>query len=121
MKKQKVLVSKTGSDFGILGTPVDYLDLKVGDVVSFVFNRRNFTKIIAQDEDGHAFVMGWGTASISSILQNGFTISIPHHLLNDELLNYTESWFTIEEREEPPVKMTLEQLEEMVGHRIEII
>lgn len=120
MKKQKVLLMKEEIHFGVLGTPTGYLGLKVGDVVSFFLNKTNYTKVIAQDKD-HFFVMGWGASPIASILQNGFTISIPHDLLNDELLQYHDEWLSIEEREEPPVKMTLEQLEEMVGHRIEII
>lgn len=117
----KKLIYNGTVDYGIVG---DYFGddiLRIGDVVSFMYNRRIHTSVIVKPSDiGYAIVYGFGSVSFDVLFKEGYSLAVTHLNVHNEVLNFLTGSL-LEVKEEKPVNLTLRDIEVILGYPVNII
>lgn len=133
-KQYEMLSRNTGKSYGVIGTPTYYSsgtrELHVGDIIAYhiEYNVPKLGIIIENKELNHFTVMGWVSTPLGRLIKSEFlshskVISFDAIQDMQELENlfnnaFKTDFFTLEEYKK---KMTLEEVEEILGHKVEIV
>ena len=112
-------------DYGVIGEDTGfsayYLPqwnqvIRVGDVVSFLFNDNVHTGVVMRDDNQYG-VMGWG---VDRLDYDRISIVIPHSKVTEEIIKtlHGDSFSIVEDIAE---EMTIGEIEKELGRRIKII
>lgn len=105
---------KIGEDFG------DYI-LRVGDIVSFVYNKRVASGVIVAPPDlTYPIVMGFGSIDFDVLFKEGVNVVVRHDNVTTEMVQFLSGTHLAVE-EIKPVRLTLNDIENELGYKIEII
>lgn len=117
----KEIIYNGEKSYGKLGQATHDDLIKVGDVVSFVYNKRIETGVVVHPIDmPYAFVMGFGVIDFDTLFKEGVKIVVSHEHITNDIINFLNGTI-LKINEVKPVNLTVRDLEVILGYPVNII
>lgn len=117
----KKIIFNGVSDYGTIGDDFGDDILRIGDIVSFMYNKRINTGVIVQpDDQPNPIVMGFGVIDFDTLFKEGYSIAVKHSSITTELIQFLNG-SKLEVKEEKPVNLTIRDIEVILGYPVNII
>lgn len=112
----------SNESYGIIGEYTGVLELHVGDIVVYLSETGNLVKTFVAKYQNKYTLMGCCGRELSSLVEKGqITKVVECEIVNDDMLKYVRNSSTLIIKEYTKVDLTLEEIEEKLGYKINIV